>query len=278
MDQEYDEIGVWSEVKLAIVKDYAAAYATIMDAARRKSIPSLKWIYIDAYAGPGIHLSRETGETVKGSPLIAVNTNPPFHEYHFIDSNPKRVEQLRLLTRDMENVFTYEDSCDNVLMQKVFPRAEYRDFRRALCLLDPYSIDLNWRLIEKAGKMGSVEVFVNFMIMDVNRNVLRNDPLAGKVEQMTRLWGDETWRDHAYYKTPTLFEEDKLSKVSNERLAEAFRRRLVDKAGFKYVPKPMPMKTKSNSIIYYLYFASPNNAGAHIVEDIFSKYSRDQGF
>jgi hypothetical protein len=31
---EYDEIGVWSEVKLAIVRKYAAAYSTIMEATR----------------------------------------------------------------------------------------------------------------------------------------------------------------------------------------------------------------------------------------------------
>jgi hypothetical protein len=28
---EYDEIGIWSEVKLAIIKEYASAYTTIED-------------------------------------------------------------------------------------------------------------------------------------------------------------------------------------------------------------------------------------------------------
>ncbi len=32
---EYDEIGIWSEVKLAIIKEYASAYAKILDAKRR---------------------------------------------------------------------------------------------------------------------------------------------------------------------------------------------------------------------------------------------------
>jgi hypothetical protein len=31
---EYDEIGIWSEVKLAIIKEYASAYTTILDAQR----------------------------------------------------------------------------------------------------------------------------------------------------------------------------------------------------------------------------------------------------
>jgi three-Cys-motif partner protein len=56
-------------------------------------IPGLKWLYIDAYAGPGLHLLKTTGDMVEGSPLIAVNTNPPFSEYHFIDADPRRAEQ-----------------------------------------------------------------------------------------------------------------------------------------------------------------------------------------
>ena len=74
MAVEYDEIGIWSEVKLAIVREYAAAYSKIMEGTRRDRINRLSWIYIDAYAGPGYHLSKTTGETVEGSPLIALNS------------------------------------------------------------------------------------------------------------------------------------------------------------------------------------------------------------
>ena len=63
----------------------------------------------------------------------------------------------------------------------------------------------------------------------------------------------------------------------HERFAEAFRERLEKKAGFKFVPKPMPMKTKTNSVIYYLYFASQKEAGMDIVNDIFNKYRAKQG-
>jgi len=97
---EYDEIGIWSEVKLAIIKKYASAYAKIMEAQRREKIQSLRWIYIDAYAGPGYHFSKTSGERVDGSPLIALKTNPPFFEYHFIDTDERRAEQLRELAGD----------------------------------------------------------------------------------------------------------------------------------------------------------------------------------
>lgn len=36
MPVEYDEIGVWPEVKLAIIKKYASAYTSIIDSQRRE--------------------------------------------------------------------------------------------------------------------------------------------------------------------------------------------------------------------------------------------------
>ncbi len=77
MEIEYDEIGIWSEVKLAIIEKYASAYASIMNSFQR-TIPKLEWLYIDAYAGPGLHVSKETGEFVRGSPLIALDTREIF--------------------------------------------------------------------------------------------------------------------------------------------------------------------------------------------------------
>ncbi len=277
---EYDEIGIWSEVKLAIIKEYASAYARIMESKRREEISRLCWIYIDAYAGPGYHLSKTTGDLVEGSPLIALNTYPPFHEYHFIDTEPERSELLRRYAGDRKDVFTYSEDCNEVLLRRIFPRAQFKDYRRALCLLDPYNIDLTWEVIEAAGKSRSIEIFMNFMIMDINRNALRRDPnkaVSSKVAQMTRLWGDETWLNAGYDQVPTLFDYNVPVKVSNERFAEAFRERLEKKAGFKYVPEPMPMRTKTNSVIYYLYFASQKEAGMDIVNDIFNKYRQKQG-
>ena len=280
MAVEHDEIGIWSEVKLAIIKKYAAAYTTVMEAQRRERFPRLRWLYIDGYAGSGHHVSKERGDLIEGSPLIALNTKPPFHEYHFIDSNKERAASLREEAGDRTDIFTYSEDCNTVLLRDVFPRADYGDYKRALCLLDPYNIDLKWEVIEAAGKSRSIEIFMNFMIMDVNRNAMRKDPdtsVASKVAQMTRLWGDETWLDAGYDKIPTLWETEVRQKVSNDRFAEAFRQRLIKKAGFKFVPKPMPMKTKTNSVIYYLYFAGHKTAASNIVTDIFNKYRTKQG-
>ena len=66
-------------------------------------------------------------------------------------------------------------------------------------------------MIEAAGKSGSVDMFLNFMIMDINRNALRKrmeKSLQSKVDQFTRLVGDESWKEAGYRKVETLFGED----------------------------------------------------------------------
>jgi three-Cys-motif partner protein len=133
---------------------------------------------------------------------------------------------------------------------------------------------VDWTVLATAGSMASIEIFYNFMIMDANMNLFYRDPSKISEEQssrMDRVWGDSSWRKAAYRKCTGLFEEYE-EKECNEVIAEAFRRRLIDEAGFKFVPKPIPMKNSKGAVIYYLYFASPNNTGGRIVADIFNKY------
>jgi three-Cys-motif partner protein len=265
----YDEIGPWSEIKLEIIKEYAGAYTKILT---KQSFQ--RFVYIDAFAGAGKHVSKATGTFVPGSPQNALLVNPPFSEFHFIDLNDKRVAALTQLANERDNVFVHQGDCNQILIDTVFPRCRYEDYARALCLLDPYSLNVNWQVFETAGRMKSIEVFYNFMIMDANMNVLFRDPdtvSATQRDRMTAAWGDESWRSAAYKKTRGLF-DDIEEKEKNDRVAEAFRKRLRDVAGFEFVPQPISMKNSSGAIIYYLFFASPNRTGAKIVKSIFDKY------
>ncbi len=269
-DNAFGEIGYWSEIKLDIIKDYAAAYSKILNA--QKS-PSLNHIYIDAFCGAGVHISKSTGDFVDGSPVNALLVTPPFKEYHLIDMDSKKLKILSEIAKEHPNTYIYEGDCNKLLLEEVFPRADYKDYRRALCLLDPYGLHLNWDIIYKAGQMKSVEIFLNFPIMDMNMNVLKSDP--GKVEdqqalRMTAFWGDESWRDIAYDSTGNLFGMEE--KTGNAAVTEAFRQRLKKVAGFSYVPEPIPMRNRKGSVVYYLFFASQKPVASDIVSDIFNKY------
>jgi len=267
-----DEVGYWSEIKLEIIKKYASAYSTIMSKQSRIK----NHYYIDGFAGAGYHISRDTSELIPGSPTNALSIEPPFDEYHFIDLDGGKTQLLKKISKISPNAHVYEGDCNKILIKDIFPLVRYEDYNRALCVLDPYGLHLNWEVTYNAGKSRTIEIFLNFPLM--NMNVLWNDP--SKVEQrqinrMNAFWGDESWRDAAYEKQQGLFETFEEKRTSGT-IAEAFRKRLKEVAGFNYVPEPIPMRNTNGSTVYYLFFASPNETGGKIVKQIFDKY-RDRG-
>src|SRR5206468_4565784 len=115
---KFDEIGYWSEIKLDIVKDYASAYSRIL-AAQTK--PALHHVYVDAFAGAGVHISKVTGNYIPGSPINALLVHPPFREYHLIDIDRQKVGLLRDLVEARKDVHIHEGDCNRILLEKVFP-------------------------------------------------------------------------------------------------------------------------------------------------------------
>lgn len=269
------KIGPWSEVKLEIIRKYAHAYSVILSAPGQKRFHH---VYADAFAGAGSHLSRASGEIVPGSPKIALETIPPFAEYHFVDIQHLRVQALESIADNRTDVFVHHGDANEVLIHQVLPRIKYEEYRRGLCLLDPYGMHYEWRVVEAIGKMRTIDLFLNFPIMDINMNALRRDSVnvtESQVRRMTRFWGDESWRRDFYSPNVQLglFGGDNTAKVSNnDAVVYAYIERLKRLAGFSYVPAPLPMTNSIGRTVYYLIFAAHNRAASSIVEQIFEKY------
>lgn len=269
MASVFDEIGYWSEIKLDIVKQYALAYSKIL------SKQDLHHVYIDAFAGSGRHISRRTKDLVPGSPQVALDIIPPFKEYYFIDIDGAKVAELNRIVANRPEAHVLKGDCNSRLLTDVFPNVMYKDFRRGLCLLDPYGLDLDWRVIKEAGQMKSIEIFLNFPVMDMNRNVLWSNPEgvdSADILRMNTYWGDGTWKEIAYPPIVDLFKEVQRMKVNNRTIALAFKEHLQKEAGFAYVSQPLPMRNSKGAIVYYLFFASQQQVANNIIKDIFEKY------
>jgi three-Cys-motif partner protein len=272
----FDEIGYWSEIKLAVIEKYSSAYSKAFSGA---NYHYLNHVYIDGYAGSGTHISKTSQKEIRGSPQIALDTKPPFKEFYFIDINGDKVAELNKITANRPEAHVLEGDCNKRLLTDVFPKVKWEDYRRGLCLLDPYGLQLNWEVIKTAGQMRSIEIFLNFPLMDMNRNVFWRHPEnvdPADIKRMNSFWGDESWREVAYYQTPNLFGEVVDKKEDNRTIALAFKKRLKDVAKFKFVPDPIPMRNSRRNIVYYLFFASNNKTGEDIAKYIFTKY-RDRG-
>ena len=63
-------------------------------------------------------------------------------------------------------------------------------------------------------------------------------------------------------------------KEPNEVIAQAFKRRLKEEAGFDFVPEPLAMENSRGAIVYYLFFASQNKTAEKIAREIFARYQK----
>jgi len=131
--------------------------------------------------------------------------------------------------------------------------------------------------MQQAGQSRAIDMFLNFPVMDMNRNAIWKNPDQAPregIERMTKFWGDESWKQIAYAESPQqdLFATPDLVKQSNEAVVAAFQERLKKTAGFGFVPEPLPMMNSNNAVVYYLFFASQKPVAKKIIDDIFAKY------
>jgi three-Cys-motif partner protein len=268
---KFDEIGIWSELKLDIVENYGAAYTKVFAKQSR-----LKKYYVDAFSGAGVHLSKRTGGQIEGSPARALNVSPPFDHFYFIDMNAEKTKHLAMLCEGRPDVSIMTGDATSYL-RKLLPTIQFEKYNRALCLLDPYGLHLDWDVMLQAGQSNAVDLFLNFPVMDMNRNAIwrtpENAPKDG-IERMNRFWGDQSWRQAAYVesKQSDLFSGPELIKQDNAAIVKAFQERLQSVAGFEFVPDPLPMRNSNNAVVYYLFFASQKPVAKKIIEDIFKKH------
>lgn len=267
-----DEIGFWSEIKLEIIKKYAKAYSIILSNQK-----GFNHYYVDAFSGAGEHISRESGDKVLGSAVNALNIVPPFRHYYFIDTNSQKTDYLQNAVGERTDVTIYNADSNKILIDKIFREICWDKKERVLCLLDPYGLDLNWEVIQTAGESNIIEIFLNFPVLDMQRNVFWKNPKGDddpQVIRMNKLWGDNSWRNIVYTTERDLFGEQTIIKNDARTISLSFKKRLKNIAGFKFVPDPIPMRNKTKGLMYYLYFASPNPIGNKIVTDIFDSYRR----
>ena len=271
---QFDEINYWSELKLEIVEKYGAAYTRAF-----ARYPRLRKYYIDGFSGAGRHVARRTGQQIEGSPARALNIAPPFDGFHFVDMNPRKTDYLQQLCAGRSDVEIHTGDSSDHLIKTVLPTIEYKKYTRALCLLDPYGLHLDWEVMHLAGQSKAVDMFLNFPVMDMNRNAIWHQPEKvpqDGIERMNRFWGDESWRTAAYAQArQTDLFGPVMVKQSNDAIVAAFMQRLKDVAGFRFVANPLPMRNSNKAVVYYLFFACKHPVAEKIITDIFDKYRQE---
>ncbi|NJN03905.1 MAG: three-Cys-motif partner protein TcmP [Leptolyngbyaceae cyanobacterium SL_1_1] len=284
-----DIVGRWSEEKLDLLAQYLKAYSNIMNNQKTSNNPTGKpWLrayyYIDAFAGSVKSKSKEDeSRYIEGSPLRALQTEPKFDGYWFVDLSPRRVERVNQLREEFPDrvIETWQGNCNNVLCNEIITRIPSSSKQRAFVFLDPYGLQVNWETVRRLAEARTCDIFVNFSVMGVTRLLPKNQsPGTQVIEQLSKVMGSTDWINQIY-RLPTenqlnffSIQEPQLRRetIQPKWLAVLYLEQL--KKLFSHVSKPVLMRNSTNSALYALCLASHNKTAVKITNDIFNRYEK----
>lgn len=197
--------GQWTEVKLDILAGYLSAYTTAL------KNQGFDLIYIDAFAGTGewVPAGEEDSdiEARRGSARIALDVEPPFQEYYFIDTKKSHVNALSLVAdaSGRKGVSIRRDDANSVIRELCsnidwHPKDKAQRPKRAVLFLDPYGMAVEWDTLELVSKTQAIDVWYLFPINAVVRqsphDIRRMD--ENKRNALNRIFGTTEWLDRIY--------------------------------------------------------------------------------
>ena len=276
--------GRWTQDKLDRLQRYLEAYMTIM-----KKQAWATTVYVDAFAGTGtipIKFVTASGassepdephivEFLKGSARIALAVEPSFNKYLFIEKAATKAKELEQLRQE------YPDKADRIQIAQAEANAyllqwiEHTNWKttRAVMFLDPYGMQVEWRLLEAIAATKAIDLWLLVPIgMGANRLMTQqNLPPRDWQERLTTFFGNDEWQERFYrpIAQPDLFGEGPTQeKTANyEELSAYFVERLSLLFGTQGVaPNPLTQRNSRNSPMFLLCFASANKTGVKIAD------------
>jgi len=270
--------GPWTQQKLQVLSKYLRAYRKIFQKNPRAQF--FETTYVDAFAGTGEIPRPEPGPFAsffpelaeneeafrKGSVRRALEVNPPFDHYVFIEKDAAKCKELKALAQEFSDrdIRIVNDDANAVLLkwcEAINPKRE-----RAVVFLDPFGACVEWKVIEALSDTQAVDLWILFPYGAVNR-MLVNDRMPPKAwaERLTRIFGTEEWKKEFYSTSSwqSLISDKRVERVyktaDQARITEFFVKRLKQK--FAAVAEPGFLYT-SKGLLFVLLFAAGNEKGA----------------
>lgn len=272
-----DVIGKWSEDKLLLLEKYLKAYSKIMNKQKQSWLKA--YHYIDAFAGSGKPKAKDEERYIAGSPLRALQCEPSFDYYWFIELSTWRVQQLQTLKKRFPQleIVIHEGDCNDFLCNKIVPKITYTSKQRGLVFLDPYGLQVEWETIKLLAKAKTFDLFVNFPLGGVTRLLKRDEPPSDQTTVfLNKVLGRTEWVQEIYKPSPqlSLFGEENVERdmIPAEWLASLYLDQISNL--FKFISKPVIMTNTKNAPLYALFLASHNDKAVKIIDDVFRTFER----
>ena len=282
-NREHQFGGEWTDRKLQVLAKYLQSYTTALKNARFHKL------YIDAFAGTGYRDARRDEEEdspqnilfpdmaepepqsfLDGSARLALQTEPQFDQYIFIERSPDRCAHLESLKSEFPGLANKVDIRQGDANDKIQDLCA-KDWRsnRAVLFLDPYGMQVEWKTIEAIAQTKAIDLWLLFPLgIGVNRLLTKSGDIPKSWRhRLDLLLGTENWYDEFYTveTTPTLFGDDRerVVKATMETIGRYFTNRL--KEIFTGVAEePGVLRNSANNPLYLLCFAVGNERGKDI--------------
>jgi three-Cys-motif partner protein len=280
---ELPEVGRWAQDKLDRLRAYLCEYTKILS-----KQAWAKTVYIDAFAAAGRAALRPTEPAaqkklsivddaqavIDGSPRVALDVEPSFNQYVFIEQNAERLRHLRELEQEYagrRQIRVHEGDCNQYLTKHLTGLDLKKKGWRGVVFLDPYGMQVPWETIAALAATGAMEVFINFPLGMAIQRLLKTSASLNKAERkkLDTYFGDPSWYDEVYEEqSADMFGEvrTKKGKDAGRKLLDWYRARL--KLHFGHVTPGYLVKNSAGGDLYYLLFAGPNATGAKIASHV----------
>jgi three-Cys-motif partner protein len=288
--------GDWTQDKLSRLEKYLRAYTTIFASNPRAQY--FETVYVDAFAGTGYNVSRirkaaasalapeeiaeeEAQGFLKGSARKALEVEPRFKRYLFIEQHAARFKELESLRSDYpEQAGRIElvNGDANVYLAEWCANTDWTR-TRAVVFLDPFGMEVKWPLLQAIAATKAIDLWLLFPISGINRHLTTDErPPADWAARLTEVLGTDDWLPEFYVESPQLSFDlfgqaasTPIKEVNFDRLGAYFVNRL--RTLFPGVAdNPLPLRNSMNSPLFLLCFAAGNEKGAptaiRIAQDI----------
>lgn len=262
--------GAHTEIKLQVLNDYLSFYVNALKNQRFSKI------YIDGFAGTGERIEMTPGSALldleeqrkvfRGSVRIALETEPPFDRYHFIEGKRSHYNALESLLAEYPSRTTsphYGDAND--LIPEICSSTDWRK-HRGVAFVDPYGINANWDTLKVMQNTNSLDVWYLFNAFGAYRQLPKTISALEpeKTNSLNRVFGTTDWINSFFNADQTpqrdLFENvtpaEKHATVAD---VEAFMQKRLQTV-FPYVSRPLPLASKNvdHSFSLFLCVSNPN--------------------
>ncbi len=261
--------GYWTKGKLDILRRYLDSFTTTT-----KNKASER-IYIDAFAGEPDNQDRLTAEPIEGSARIALTvTDPPFTRLRFFETvaNAGRLEASLRKDYPDRDLKVVGGDCNQLIPQELHRLKRLR-WAPTFAFVDPNGMEAEWRTLEslanfKRGQRWKAEIFLLFspqMFMRV-LPVESGEVSAANATKIDRMYGTEEWRQIYDARLQKTIEPSQARK----EYLNLMRWRLERILRYEWT-HPIEVRNERGDAIYYMIFATDNDAGDRIMRHIYGK-------